>query len=61
MLNEFTFDEVEKMWESGEIGRVLYIYPDGSDAYIDTNDHWGDLVRHIANGGKFAIEVTGSN
>lgn len=58
MLKEITFDELKKMWESG---RVLYIYPDGSDAYVDINDHWSDLMRHLDNGGKFAIEEDDSN
>lgn len=56
MLKEITFDEVEKMWEDGEIGRVLYIYSDGSDAYVDDNDRWTDIVKHRDNGGSFAVE-----
>lgn len=56
MLKEITFKEVEKMWEDGEIGRVLYIYPDGTDAYVDSNVCWTDLVKHRDDGGKFAIE-----
>lgn len=57
MLKEITFDEVEKIWEDGEIGRVLYLYPDGTDAYIGNNDHWTDIIKHRDNGGKFAIEI----
>lgn len=56
MLKEIEFDEVERMWERGEIGRVLYIYSDGSDAYVGDNDRWTDIVKHRDNGGKFAIE-----
>lgn len=56
MLKEITFKEVEKMWEDGEIGRMLYIYPDGTDAYICDNDQWADIIKHHDNGGKFAVE-----
>lgn len=59
MLKEIDFNAVEKMWKGGEIGRVLYVYTDKTEAYISNNDCWTDIVKHHNNGGKFAIEVTG--
>lgn len=56
MLKEIDFSTVEKMWEDGEIGRVLYLYPDETEAYVDNNDHWTDIIKHYDNGGKFAVE-----
>lgn len=56
MLKEITFKEVEQMWEDGEIGKVLYIYSDGTEAYVNDNDRWTDIINHHDNGGKFAVE-----
>lgn len=56
MLKEISFNEVEKMWEEGEIGRVLYLYSDGTEAYVGNDDRWTDLVKHHDNGGRFVVE-----
>lgn len=59
MLKEICFNEAEEMLRNGEIGKALYLYPDGTEAYISENVLWEDLMNHYDNGGKFAIEVTG--
>lgn len=57
MLKEIAFSEVERIYKNGEIGGVLYLYSDGTEAYIDDNAKWTDIVKHCDNGGKFAIET----
>lgn len=51
-----TIDEVEEMLKNGEISKALYLYSDGTEAYIDENILWENLMNHYDNGGKFAIE-----
>lgn len=57
MLKKITFSEVERIYKNGEIGKVLYLYSDGTEAYIDNNAKWVNIARHFNNGGKFAIET----
>lgn len=61
MLKEISFNETETMLRNGEIGKALYLYPDGTEAYINENALWEDLMNHYDNGGKFAVEATGKN
>lgn len=61
MLKEISLKEAEEMQDKGEIGRVLYLYTDGTEAYIDENVSHLHLTHHYKNGGKFAIEVENTN
>ena len=57
MLKEISYAQAEELWADGTISRVLYVYPDGTDAYIEENTSHIKLARHYKNGGKFAIEI----
>lgn len=57
MIQEIGFHEVKYIWENKIDIPLLYVYPDGTDAYISKDVEFLLLLRHYKNGGKFAKEV----
>lgn len=57
MLERISYRKARKLCKKGEIGRVLYVYSDGTEAYADKADSCMNLKLHFERGGKFAVET----
>lgn len=56
-MKKLTFEEVKILFDENKLEGYFKLYPDETEAMIDSNETWKSLSEHFAAGGEVGYEL----